>query len=89
MPGQNRFGILLETFSRMAEREFGRPGADVTDQRVLRSLPPLGGGADACLDVALQAPGEGPRADAGKLGCLGAACGLPLPAAPGREGITK
>ena len=58
------------------------------NQRVLGPLTPLGGGAYVRLDVALQASGKGPRADAGKLGCLGAACGLPLPGAAGCAGIT-
>ena len=74
---------------RSAVREISwRPSGNRRKPGVRRCLPPLGGGADLRLDVALQASGEGPRADAGELGCLGAARGLPLPGAPGRAGMT-
>ncbi len=70
-----------------------RPGVDRRDRPAAQGnkglhgpVPPLGGGADVCVDVAVPASGEGLRADAGEFAGLGAARGVPVPDAAGGAG---
>jgi len=52
-------------------------------------VPPLGGGADLRVDVALPAAGEGLRAEPGEFRGVGAAGRVPVPGPAAGAGITR